>query len=51
MSRMSAFGVTAWIEPPDDSWGSRRLLAVRLERLGYQVDEVGAGRDWVLVLS
>ncbi len=43
--------MTAWVEPPDDSWGSRRLLTVRLERLGYQVQAVGSGRDWLLYLS
>ena len=42
--------MTAWVEPPD-GWGARRLLLVRLERLGYRVSEVGAGDDWVLMLS
>jgi CheY-like chemotaxis protein len=43
--------VTAYVVPPDDSWAARRMLAVALERLGYRVDELGAGRDWILLLS
>jgi len=43
--------VIAYVEPPDESWGSRRLLTVRLERLGYQVQAAGSGRDWLLYLS
>ena len=43
--------MTVWVEPPDDSWGSRRLLTVRLEALGYRVETVGFGREWLLHLS
>jgi len=41
--------VAAWVEPPD-GWAARRLLLVRLERLGYRVDELGSGDAWVLAL-
>lgn len=40
----------AFVEPPY-GWGPRRMLLVQLERLGYGVDQVGAGEDWLLVLS
>jgi hypothetical protein len=31
--------VTAFVEPPDDAWGTVRLLTVCLEQLGYHVEE------------
>lgn len=41
----------ARIEPPEPGWAARRVLAVRLERLGYHVEELGAGDAWVLLVS
>jgi hypothetical protein len=31
--------VIAFVEPPDDAWGIVRQLTVRLEQLGYHVEE------------
>lgn len=40
----------AWVEPPP-GWGQRQKLLAALERLGYTVQAVGAGENWVLVLG
>lgn len=42
----------ARVEPPGDgAWGPRQALATQLRQLGYDVEIIGAGRRWVLVLS
>lgn len=41
----------AYVEPPPGgAWGPRQHLVTVLERLGYRVDVLGAGRTWILVL-
>lgn len=41
---------SVYVEPPPGGWGPRQQLLIALERLGYRVDALGAGRVWLLVL-